>query len=158
MNTIAQDIIELATKKDITLAVAESITGGRIAAALTAVPGSSTVFLCGIVAYHENAKIHSLGVSLDEINATHGYSAKTASQMAHNVRMRNNADLSVATTGCAGPDAVEGFEAGRVLFAISRKREEMQIFDENFTGDREAVQEQATEFALQKLLESISKT
>ncbi len=155
MNHTAQKIIERARKRRIKIAVAESVTGGRIASALTSVPGSSEVFICGIVAYHVDAKIHSLGVSPGEIEKTEGYSAQAVEQMAENIRMRNTADVSVATTGCAGPEFEPGFENGRVIFAVSCKNNKTQIFDEQFDGDREEVQQKATAFALTELLKAM---
>jgi len=151
----AQKIIEYAQKKGLRLAVAESVTGGLIAAALTEIPGASQVFSCGVVAYQEHAKIHALGVNIGEIHAEHGYSEKTVRQMAEHVLLRNAADLSIATTGSAGPEFAVGFENGRVIFALAQRGKETKIFDEHFSGERSEVRLKATEFALGKLLGAV---
>lgn len=152
---IAKKIIEKATLAGKKIAVAESVTGGMIAAALTAIPGASAVFMCGVVAYSEHAKIHALGVERTEIQETHGYSAQTARQMAEHVLKRNSADIALATTGCAGPESIAGFEGGRVIFALAQKDQETIIFDEHFSGDREEVRRKAVTFGLRKILSSL---
>lgn len=157
MNSIAEQVVQSAAHKGIRIATAESVTGGMISSALTSVPGASRVFACGMVAYGENVKIHSLGVDIDEIRATHGYSEKTARQMAEHILLRNSADVAVSTTGCAGPEFADGFENGRVLIAVARKGQETVVYDERFGNDRAQVRERATEFALQKMAEVIEQ-
>jgi PncC family amidohydrolase len=156
INVLAQKIITRAVEKRLSLALAESVTGGTIVAALTRVSGASKVLQCGIVAYSEHAKIHALSVLVEEIRKTHGYSIETALAMANHVRMRNIADIAISTTGCAGPEpcAVD-FSVGRVLFGLSVRGIETQVFDMQFSGSRQEVIEQASIFALQKVLEVI---
>lgn len=157
LHSLAQKILLEAREKGVFLAVAESITGGNISAALTQIAGASQVFRCGVVAYSEHAKIHALGVPVDEIRKTHGYSPETAISMADHVRMRNIADIAISTTGCAGIEpCAEGFPSGRVLFGLSVRGRETQVFDEYFSGDRQEIIEQATLFALQKVSEAVS--
>ncbi|MEI7511630.1 MAG: CinA family protein [Candidatus Peregrinibacteria bacterium] len=153
--SLALEIITQAQDQKKTITTAESITGGRIASALTAVSGASAVFMGGVVAYSEHAKIHSAGVPVEEVRRTHGYSEATAKYMAERVRRRNIADISISSTGCAGPEEIYGFQAGEVIFGLSVRGQETKTFREIFTGMREEVQEQATKFALEKVLEAL---
>lgn len=101
--TIAEIVLELCRERGLTLATAESCTGGLVAARLTAVPGSSEVFRGSVVAYADDVKTRELGVS-PEVLAVHGaVSAETAVAMAEGVRKRLETDLGVSDTGVAGP-------------------------------------------------------
>ena len=102
-NDIARKIVETLTQKGRTVATAESCTGGAIAAAITAIPGSSAIFKGGIVAYSNEVKANVLGVS-EETLATHGaVSEETVLQMAQGARALLKTDYAVATSGIAGP-------------------------------------------------------
>lgn len=101
------------------LAVAESFTGGLIAARLTAVPGASRVFIGGPIAYTTEEKRRALGVS-ERVVARHGVvSAETARAMAVGARRRTGADWAVATTGVAGPARLEGHRPGTAFGAVA---------------------------------------
>ena len=90
-------------RRGLTLATAESCTGGLVAARLTSVPGSSDVVLGGVVAYADEVKRAELGVAA-ELIAEHGaVSPEVAEAMAHGARERLGADVAVAVTGIAGP-------------------------------------------------------
>ena len=96
-------MLELCRERGLTLATAESCTGGLVAARLTSVPGSSDVFLGGVVAYANEVKEAELDVPA-EVLAEHGaVSAETAAAMARGARERLGADVAVAVTGIAGP-------------------------------------------------------
>ena len=100
---VAEIVLELCRARGLTLATAESATGGLVAARLTAIPGSSDVFRGGVVAYANEVKERELGVPADVL-AVHGaVSAETAAAMATGVRERLVADVGVSDTGLAGP-------------------------------------------------------
>ncbi len=102
-----------------TVAVAESLTGGLVTAALTAVPGASAVVAGGITAYQTPLKARLLDVP-EQVLATEGaVSAATAVAMAAGVRARLGTDWGVATTGVAGPEPQEGKAVGRVHVAVA---------------------------------------
>ncbi|HEY6539179.1 MAG TPA: CinA family protein [Candidatus Dormibacteraeota bacterium] len=101
------------------LATAESCTGGLVAAALTATPGSSAAFLGGVVAYANRAKEEILGVPPSLIAAHGAVSQEVALAMAEGARARFGSDLAVATTGVAGPAASEAKPAGLIFVAVA---------------------------------------
>jgi nicotinamide-nucleotide amidase len=102
------------------VAVAESLTGGLLAAALASVPGASVVFRGGIVAYATDLKASLLGVDQAVLDSCGAVSAETAGAMAMGVRARLGATFGLATTGVAGPDPAEGKPVGTVYIAATR--------------------------------------
>jgi nicotinamide-nucleotide amidase len=102
-----------------TVATAESLTGGRLAALLTGVAGASDVYVGGVVTYATELKASLLGVS-EQVIAEHGVvSAQCAQAMASGVRSLTGATYGVATTGVAGPSSQEGKPPGTVFVAIA---------------------------------------
>ncbi|MBC7223794.1 MAG: CinA family protein [Anaerolineae bacterium] len=111
---------EICRSRGLTLAVAESCTGGLVMDLVTDTPGSSTYFLGGIVAYHNAVKKRLLGVRPETL-AEHGaVSEPTAREMARGVRARLGADVGIAVTGIAGPTGgTPGKPVGLVYVAVS---------------------------------------
>ena len=119
IRVLSGEIIALLTARGGTLAVAESLTGGLLAAALTAVPGASAAFRGAVVAYATDLKTALLGVPaelLDRHGAVHPAVAKA---MAEGARRRMGAAVAAATTGVAGPDPEDGQPVGTVHIAVS---------------------------------------
>ena len=105
-----------------TVALAESCTGGLVAAALTEIPGSSDVLLASIVAYANEAKTGLLGVGEDIVDTFGAVSVATAWAMARGVMERSGADVAVSITGVAGPDGgTPRKPVGTVVFARAVK-------------------------------------
>ncbi len=146
--SIAAAIVRLLGERGKTLGTVESCTGGRLASALTAVPGASAVFMGGVVAYDNAVKIHELGVAEGTL-AEHGaVSEATARAMARGVRERLGVGVGIATTGIAGPSGGSPEKpVGLVWFAID-DGEQVQARSFQFRGDRDAVQRRATVMAL----------
>ncbi|NEB63565.1 CinA family protein [Streptomyces diastaticus] len=118
MSSTAADVVRLLTVRGETLAVAESLTGGMAAAALTAVPGASKAFRGSVTAYATELKQELLGVD-GELLAAHGaVDPQVAAQMAAGVRTALGADWGIATTGVAGPDPQDGMPVGTVFVAV----------------------------------------
>jgi nicotinamide-nucleotide amidase len=134
------------------LATAESCTGGMIAAALTAVAGSSDVFERGWVTYSNEAKAESLGVPAETLAAHGAVSAETAEAMAKGALHRARAQVAVAVTGIAGPGGGSPEKpVGLVFIGLARKDGWVQVERCDFAGDREAVRRQTLERALTHL-------
>lgn len=110
----AESIARALRTIDRTVAVAESLTGGQLASALSRVPDASTWFLGGVVAYTLETKVRALGVTPGPV-----VTAQCASEMADGVRRLLNADISVAVTGVGGPSPDEGHPPGTVYLAVS---------------------------------------
>ena len=136
-----------------TLATAESLTGGGIGAAITAVPGSSAFYKGGVISYTNEIKENILGVTGQILKSSGAVSAPVAEAMAYGARKLLNTDAAVSVTGLAGPAGDEyGNPVGTVFIGYS---------DRNFTlsrhflfsGDREAIRQQTIEQALQILLD-----
>lgn len=113
----ARAILEAARGR--TVATAESCTGGMVAAALTDLPGSSAVFLWGVVTYSNAAKIDLLGVRPATLEAVGAVSEAVASEMTQGARARSGADFAVSVTGIAGPGGSEHKPEGRVCFGLA---------------------------------------
>lgn len=103
IQTQAQQIVAIATARGLTIAAAESCTGGLIAAALTAVPGSSSVLDRGFVTYSNRAKVEMLGVSEAILSAHGAVSEQIAVAMAQGAVTAARVDIAVSVTGIAGP-------------------------------------------------------
>jgi PncC family amidohydrolase len=145
--TLARLIVSELTGRGQTVAVAESLTGGLLAAALVEIPGASAVFRGGIVAYATDLKATLLGVPaalLDRYGAVH---PDVAAAMAQNVRDRLGATFGVATTGVAGPDPQDGQPVGTVHIAVSW---DLGVTRRAcaFTGDRDSIRRQSVLAAL----------
>ena len=135
-----------------TLATAESCTGGMIGAYITAVPGSSAVYKGGIISYTNEIKQNLLGVDKTLLEKEGAVSAPVAKAMAEGARRALRADIAVSVTGLAGPGGDDyGNPVGTVYIGYADEKGE-EVFRFLFSGDREAVRNQATEAALQILL------
>ncbi len=105
-------------KRGLTIATAESCTGGYVAKRITDVPGASAALLCGLVTYTNEMKQKLLGVSAGTLAEHTAISAEVAAEMAAGARKASGADLAVAVTGNAGPEAADGREVGEVYVAV----------------------------------------
>ena len=117
-DSLARAAIQLLIAAGETVAVAESLTGALVAAALTSVPGSSAVFRGGIVAYATELKTALLGVPAELLSRHGPVHAEVAAAMAAGVRERLGASYGLATTGVAGPGSAGGKPAGTVFIAV----------------------------------------
>jgi len=116
---LAARIVGLLTQRRQTVAVAESLTGGLLGAAITTVPGASAVFRGGVIAYATDLKAALLGVPAALLAGRGAVDPEVAGAMAAGVRERLGAAIGVATTGVAGPDPQDGKPPGTVHIAVS---------------------------------------
>ena len=144
---IASTVVKRLTKKKATLSVAESITGGGLAAVITEVAGSSKVFLGGVIAYADEIKINQLDVDAKTIKKFTAVSEEVAKEMAIGVRKKFNSDYAIATTGVAGPGKAYGQKAGTVWVAIASKKEVFAIALA-LSGSRDLIRHATIESAL----------
>jgi nicotinamide-nucleotide amidase len=114
----AQAILEILTSRGQTVSIAESLTGGGLGEALTQVPGSSKVFLGGIIAYTAEVKVNELHVQQSTIDAHTVVSEEVAIEMAMGALKKFGTTWGIATTGVAGPGDYQGIREGTVWIAI----------------------------------------
>ncbi|WP_328874178.1 CinA family protein [Streptomyces sp. NBC_00287] len=118
MNSPAADVVRLLTVRGETLAVAESLTGGLVAAEITAAPGASKAFRGSVTAYATELKHRMLGVDTSLLERRGAVDPQVAAQMAAGVRKALGADWGIATTGVAGPEEQDGQPVGTVFVAV----------------------------------------
>lgn len=139
----ARSLLDLLVARGLTLATAESCTGGLIAAGFTALPGSSAALLAGFVTYANGAKVAMLGVPEADLAAHGAVSEAVARAMAEGALARSGADIAVSCTGVAGPGGGSAEKpVGCVWMAVARRGggpARARRFD--FPGDRAAVRE-----------------
>ena len=142
MHTLATRAVALLRDRGLTVATAESCTGGMIAAAITDVAGASRVFGTGVVSYCNDCKMKLLGVSAATLETQGAVSAATAAQMAEGVRRVGDAAIGVSVTGEAGPIAAEQHPVGTVFIGLADACGTVTE-EHHFAGDRAAVRRQA---------------
>ena len=148
-------VAELASK-NLTVAVAESLTGGLIMAALTSVAGASRVLRGGVVAYATDTKESMLGVDADLLESAGPIDPDVAEQMAVGVRERFDTSFGLSSTGVAGPDGQDGKSPGLVFVAVSAPfgvwHRELLL-----EGDRSAIRTRAGIAALELLSDVLAR-
>ena len=137
-------------RRGATLATAESLTGGELAARVTSVPGASRSYLGGVVSYATEVKVAVLGVRREVIDRHGAVSAECAREMAEGVRRLTGATYSLSTTGVAGPDLQEGKPVGTVFVGIGTPTG-CEVVGLELSGGRESVVAGACQEALAAL-------
>ncbi len=146
--SLAAMVLDLCREQGLTLATAESCTGGLVAARLTAVPGSSDVFRGGVVAYANEVKTAELGVSETTLERFGAVSEEAAAAMASGVRERLGADVAVSVTGVAGPGGGTAEKPVGLVFLQAEGPDGSLARRLDVPGDREAIRGRATAAAL----------
>ena len=143
-------LLERLTDDDMTVAVAESLTGGRLASRLTDAPGASKVVLGGVVSYATEVKISVLKVP-EALVDDHGViSAECAASMAEGIRDLMGSTYGLSTTGVAGPEEQEGEAVGTVFVAVAAG-DGTSVVPLSLEGDREHIQERTVDAVLSEL-------
>lgn len=146
---------EILCKDNLTISTAESCTGGMVAARLIAYPGISQVFLEGAVTYSNEAKIKRLGVNKETLDSYGAVSKETAFEMAKGIAKVSGSDISVVTTGIAGPGGgTESKPVGLVYIGVNVNGN-IRVEKNNFQGNREEVRVASTNRALELLIEEL---
>jgi len=139
----ARYLLSSAESRGLTVAVAESLTGGEVSSVLVSVPGASAVVVGGVVAYATRIKSQVLGVDERRLERTGPVDGEVAKQMASGVAELMGADLGLATTGVAGPASVDNHRAGTVHVAVASPWGVVSR-ELHLEGDRAQVREGAT--------------
>ena len=139
----ARWLLSSAESRGLTVAVAESLTGGKVVSTLVSVPGASAVVVGGVVAYATRIKSQVLGVDERRLERTGPVDGGVAEQMASGVAALMGADLGLATTGVAGPGPADGHRAGTVHVAVASPWGAVSR-ELHLDGDRTQVRDGAT--------------
>ncbi len=152
---LAAVLLERARGLGLTIGTAESCTGGLVGGRLTAIPGSSSTYLGGVVAYDNRVKQEQLGVPADLI-AQHGaVSAPVAETMARGAGERLGVDLAMSVTGIAGPDGGTDEKPVGLVFVGTLARGTVEVTRHLFPGNRQEVRERSAQMALFRLLQRL---
>ena len=138
-------------ERGLTLGSVESFTGGLFAQQITSVGGASKFYKGGYITYATEEKVNLLLIPQSEVDKYGVVSKEIAYHMANNARQLLKVDVCVSFTGNAGPDAMEGKPVGEVHIGIATK-ESAQVYSLLLKGNRNEIQAQAVDFALEKLL------
>lgn len=151
---LAQQLVQLLSRRGFTCATAESCTGGLVAAAITSIPGASAVFAGGAVTYNNDMKQLFASVKAEDITAFSAVSPQIAAQMAAGIRAKTGVSLAVSTTGNAGPQPSEGKPVGMVFVAVDSPwfSQTVQLPPQPPGIDREEIRHQTVVVALEQLL------
>ena len=154
LDELASRVIEIFREKGLSLALAESCTGGMIAETITNVAGASDIFYGSAVTYVNSAKEHILGVAHETLEKHGAVSSECAEEMACGARSVYGADVAMSVTGIAGPGGgSEAKPVGTVWFGLAAK-DDAETFRRRFDGDRAAVRRQTVEEVLRRLAEA----
>jgi nicotinamide-nucleotide amidase len=145
---LAAVVLDMCRERSLTIATAESCTGGLIGARLTAVPGSSEVFLGGVVAYANSVKESLLGVPGELIRAEGAVSEGVARAMAAGARERVGAGIGIAVTGIAGPSGGSPEKPVGTVWVAVQIGDAVRTFGRVYIGDRDEVRSRAAQAAL----------
>lgn len=155
--TIEEIIISTLKDKKLTIAAAESLTGGKFTEKLISVEGASSVVPGSIIAYHNSVKENLLHVSADTIEIHGAVSRDCSLEMAKNICQQLDTDIGISFTGVAGPEMLEGHRAGTVFIAIYSKFGKSIVEKFTFSGDRYAVRSRAVLKGFELLLNYLKR-
>ena len=148
--TTARDINNLFKEMRLTLGSVESFTGGKFAAAITSVPGSSQIYKGGLVTYSNSEKVNLLNIDPAYINTYGACSKEIASMMGDNGKDILDVDVCVSFTGNAGPLPMENRPVGEIFIGFAYL-DTVEVYKYSLSGSREEIQEKAIRNAFQIL-------
>lgn len=149
--TAAARVLGRLVERGETLAVAESLTGGLVAAELTSVPGASRSFRGSVTAYATELKRELLGVDATLLAERGAVDPEVAGAMAHGVRQALGADWGISTTGVAGPEPQDGKSVGTVYVALSGPRGVRKVVRLRLNGERADIRRESVRSVLELL-------
>ncbi len=156
INNLVEKIIQNLTEQNQTITFAESCTGGRIAAAFTAISGASEILDGSCVTYSNDIKHLWLGVENEVLDKYGAVSSQCVSQMLEGIQRLAGSDYAIAVSGIAGPTGGTELKPVGTVYIGLQTPFSQEVFHCNFSGPREAIQEQSTIFAIEKLAEILN--
>ncbi|MCT8139884.1 competence/damage-inducible protein A [Anaerobacillus sp. CMMVII] len=155
--TLTKEVALLYKKQNLTIAAAESITGGLFSSELTTLPGISEIFKGGVVCYSNELKQTLLQVPNEVLEQFGAVSGECAKSLADNVRDLLSTDVGISFTGVAGPMPIEGKEIGTVFIGVSEVGKETKVYPISLAGTREQIQSRSVKYGLYCLLKQFQK-
>ena len=149
----ARQLLDALLDCGLTLATAESCTGGLLGKEITDLSGSSAAYLGGVISYSNEVKHQILGVSQDDLDSFGAVSKPVAIQMAEGVRRVIGSDLGVGITGIAGPNSDNTQKPVGLVYLAASNGEQTLVREQHFSGDRSAVRAQSCAAAIDLLME-----
>ncbi len=145
--SLAEELVALLNEKNLTIATAESLTGGSVGSKIVDVAGCSSVYYGGVIAYSNELKISALGVAEETIADFGAVSEQTAIEMATGL-LNENVNLGISTTGIAGPTGGSLLKPVGLVYIAVTDEENTDVFQLQFAGNREEIRNQARDKAL----------
>ena len=142
------DLVKKLAEKAYSITTAESCTGGLIAAAITDIPGASSVFNQGFITYSNDAKHRILGVRQASLDTYGAVSEETAEEMAAGALQAAQADIAIAVTGIAGPGGGSTEKPVGLVYIGIATQKTVTVFQHHFDGDRQSIRQQTVRAAL----------
>ncbi|MCB5281716.1 CinA family protein [Arthrobacter sp. AL08] len=155
LHRLAEEAVAGAIGRGLTVATAESLTAGMVAAMLADTPGASGMLQGGVVSYQNTVKADVLGVSRELLETVGAVDGRVAEAMAAGARRICGADVGISTTGVAGPEPHGGKDVGSVFIGVATA-EGATSYAYSFEGNRPEIRGQACAAALERLLEILA--
>lgn len=152
-----EQLVKMLMEKGLSISTAESCTGGLIAGTIVNVAGASAVFNEGFVTYSNEAKEKRLGVSHATLEKSGAVSEETVKEMAQGLRKATGADVTIVSSGIAGPDGGTKEKPVGLVYLCCCVGNELYVSKNIFAGDRQQVREQAVRAAIELVIDSINK-
>lgn len=155
--TLMETLLKELISRKLTIAVAESLTGGLFQKEMTALSGASSALVGGVVCYSTKAKMKLCQVKKETIETYGVVSKECAIELANNIRAIHESDIGISFTGVAGPDSLEGKNPGTVWMAISMLNQPTKVYLLNLSGTRIGIQKRAVNTGCFYLLNELKK-
>ena len=155
--SLSSQVGEILTERELTIAAAESCTGGLLSHILTGVSGSSAYFIGGVVAYSNQIKESILGVSNETLEKFGAVSAQTAQEMAQGISQKFNTTIGLSTTGIAGPTGGTPEKPVGLVWIGLHFNDKTFAHECHFEGDRESVKMKTVKALLSTLLDLLTQ-
>jgi nicotinamide-nucleotide amidase len=156
--SLVAELSKLLKEKGMTIAAAESLTGGMFQQELTSLPGASSIFKGGFVCYSNEAKVGLVKVDPETLDKYGAVSSECAEELAVNSASLVNADIGISFTGVAGPEELEGQPAGTVYIGIHLNGQPVHSEKLNLGGSRAAIRRRAVKYGCHLIINRLSGT